>query len=358
MLHKVYLRGTNLKLMKHRLMKKSCVVILGGSLFCLGACSQSPNTKSRLDDVTPKATTSLSIALAYLQLGNTKKAETNLGIALSEQPNSGAVYLGYALYYQQLGDYEKAEAAFIQAKRRSPASNAPKNFTTYLCRKGEYEAAVSHYTSVISISGEKIRKSLLIAMGECYYQQEHWVEATAAFEDSIEMSSEGNDKALLRLTELSLRSENAEDALVYLEQFNEHKVHVTANSLALEATTYELLGLDEKYEQAVQMLATLFPSHELTEDYHVTQRSEEPLEVKADVIASLPMKVDKVSVPVKEDVIGNKEDTPQFHTIKAGETLYRVTRLYSVTLEQLALWNPALRHDSISIGTEIAISAP
>ncbi len=349
-----------MKLAKRPMMKKLITIVMSGSLLCLTACSQTPDSDELKRDVSVNATTSLSIALAYLQLGNVKKAEPNLKRALEEQPNSGAVYLGYALYYQQLGEYEKAEASFVQAKRYSPSNGAPQDFATYLCRKGEYESAVSHYTSTVSVAGDGIKKSLLISLGECYYIQEKWAEAASAFEESLSVPIPDNDKALLRLADIALRDNNAKKALTYLEQFNQSKTQVTADSLSLEAKIYQRLGLESKLSHTVDMLQTLFPNHESTALYQTAQKTDiEEVPEKQEVIIAKQKPVE--DVPSEPESLNDNQPTeqqPKFHIIKKGETLYRITRMYAVTLEQLAEWNPTLKADDISIGTKILISAP
>lgn len=299
------------------------------------------------------ATSSLSIALAYLQLGNTGKAELNLQKALDENPTSGSVYLGYALYYQQLGDYEKAEAAFFQAKQYSPASLIPEDFVTYLCRKGEYDAATSHYTSVVSVAGDRVKKSLLIDLAECYYRQEHVEKAEEAYLQSLKQSGGSNDKALLRLAELALKRGESLVALDYLARFNASKVHVTAESLQLEIDTYQVLGMEDKVSQASQMLSALFPNH-LSNGHMVTEgETSESLPKPQTIDDSQVIATSIADTSIEETETPASEESARHHILKKGETLYRVTRMYDVSLEQLRAWNPELEINNISIGTKI-----
>jgi type IV pilus biogenesis/stability protein PilW len=323
-------------------------------ILMMAGCSSKPDNASKDTQLVRNATSSLSIALAYLQLGNSAKAEPNLQKALTENPSSGAVYLGFALYYQQLGDYEKAEAAFFQAKRFSPPSLIPQDFVTYLCRKGEYDSATSHYTSVVSVAGERIKKSLLLELADCYYQQEYWTEAEGAYKQSLNYQSGDNDKALLKLAELALNNGDSQSALDYLTRFDDTKVQVTAESLLLQIKTYEALAIDDKAEQASNMLATLFPNHD-----YVSQQN---AETAAEEIAKQQLVLEKkVTTPVvqeeKKEVAVSTPPTVdkgfKFHTLMKGETLYRVTRIYNVSLAQLQTWNPDLKADDISIGTKI-----
>ncbi len=328
-------------------------------VLVMSGCSTKPDDRNSSPQIVRNATSSLSIALAYLQLGNTVKAEPNLQKALDENPASGAVYLGYALYYQQLGDYEKAEAAFFQAKQYSPESLIPQDFVTYLCRQGEYESATSHYTSVVSVAGDRVKKSLLIDLADCYYQQGDWIKAEKSYLQSLTQSGGTNDKALLKLAELALDRGESRTALDYLARFNDIKEHVTPESLLLEIRTYETLALTSKAQQASEMLSTLFPNHKYEGQVaSLSKPKESGLEPEVDP--------EPVPQPVKEEVVvtnnvdeGEKIEKPpseervKYHVIEKGETLYRVTRIYGVSLEQLQAWNPELRANDISIGTKI-----
>lgn len=48
---------------------------------------------------------------------------------------------------------------------------------------------------------------------------------------------------------------------------------------------------------------------------------------------------------------------PVYHTVKARETLYRISRNYGVTIDQLKEWN-GLTSDLISIGQRLIVSSP
>jgi len=48
---------------------------------------------------------------------------------------------------------------------------------------------------------------------------------------------------------------------------------------------------------------------------------------------------------------------PVYHTVKAKETLYRISRNYGVTIDQLKEWN-GLTSDLISIGQRLIVSSP
>jgi LysM repeat protein len=52
------------------------------------------------------------------------------------------------------------------------------------------------------------------------------------------------------------------------------------------------------------------------------------------------------------------KSTPKktFHTIRSGETLYQLSKLYDLSIADLLLWNPDLVIEDIALGTRIRIS--
>ncbi len=63
---------------------------------------------------------------------------------------------------------------------------------------------------------------------------------------------------------------------------------------------------------------------------------------------------DESEIPVFD---GEPTGEPVYHTVKAKETLYRLSRTYGVTIAQLKEWN-SLTSDLISIGQRLIVSSP
>ncbi len=57
------------------------------------------------------------------------------------------------------------------------------------------------------------------------------------------------------------------------------------------------------------------------------------------------------------DLLGGDAEEPIYHTVNAGETLYRISRNYGVTIAQLKEWNN-LTGNLISIGQRLIVSTP
>ncbi len=57
------------------------------------------------------------------------------------------------------------------------------------------------------------------------------------------------------------------------------------------------------------------------------------------------------------DAAGQNTGEPRYHTVKSGETLYRISRNHGVTIAQLKTWNN-LTGDIISIGQRLIVSTP
>ena len=57
------------------------------------------------------------------------------------------------------------------------------------------------------------------------------------------------------------------------------------------------------------------------------------------------------------EVAGSGDGEPTYYTVERGDTLYRVSREYGVTVAQLKDWNN-LRNNIISIGQRLVVSQP
>ncbi|MCV6636364.1 LysM peptidoglycan-binding domain-containing protein [Candidatus Albibeggiatoa sp. nov. NOAA] len=49
--------------------------------------------------------------------------------------------------------------------------------------------------------------------------------------------------------------------------------------------------------------------------------------------------------------------TTQYHTVQAGETLYRISKMYNITVQQLQAWNGGISPSSLSVGQRLVVSS-
>jgi len=61
--------------------------------------------------------------------------------------------------------------------------------------------------------------------------------------------------------------------------------------------------------------------------------------------------------PVITAPVVNYPSGARYHTVQAGETLYRISKKYAVTVQQLQAWNGGLSPSSLSIGQQLIVSA-
>lgn len=61
-------------------------------------------------------------------------------------------------------------------------------------------------------------------------------------------------------------------------------------------------------------------------------------------------------VPLEKEILANdKENAPVYHTVVAGDTYYSISKKYSVTVEDLKKWNPS-NMNSLEIGDKVVVA--
>ena len=61
-------------------------------------------------------------------------------------------------------------------------------------------------------------------------------------------------------------------------------------------------------------------------------------------------------VPLEQEILANdKENAPVYHTVKAGDTYYSISKKYGVTVEDLKKWNP-LDVNGLEIGAKVVVA--
>lgn len=114
----------------------------------------------------------------------------------------------------------------------------------------------------------------------------------------------------------------------------------------------------------------------------ITKPTAKPV-VSTDKVVTNPLQSDKniamqpeelVEVPVEEDEVEDEEEIEsiivpevdsseerrkvKIHTVAEGESLWAITQLYSVTMDDILRWNDLPNPDAISIGQNILVKAP
>lgn len=76
--------------------------------------------------------------------------------------------------------------------------------------------------------------------------------------------------------------------------------------------------------------------------------------LQADAVIMIPTKKAAAHTPVPN---GETKIETKFHTVQAGETLYKIATQYGISVDDIKNWN-RLNGETISVGQKIAVSAP
>lgn len=69
-------------------------------------------------------------------------------------------------------------------------------------------------------------------------------------------------------------------------------------------------------------------------------------------------KEDKKKADKKNNVVADKAEPTEFHTVAAGESLYGISKQYGISLIKIKELNPNIKPESIQIGDKIVVIAP
>lgn len=127
-------------------------IILLGAIFCfsLSSCS----TVKSIDDTESKKITTAKIndqlGMAYLEQHAIQRAKKKFLTALELAPNIPDTWYSMAYFFEVTGDKVQAKKHYLKAVALAPTrGDVQNNYGTFLCRSGEYQAAIQHFQIAI-----------------------------------------------------------------------------------------------------------------------------------------------------------------------------------------------------------------
>lgn len=322
------------------------VLLLCALLFLFG-CESSQNQVSQntlLSTAFRADIATLSHARSYLKIGNIKKADERFQAIVNPDNVPGAI-LFLAELSADKGDIVSAQTAFLKAldQRSKETHGVPAELLTYFCNQNKWQA-LGHYAATLldeNISKDIINNHLNL-IGLCFFWAEKWDESTFWL-SKLDLNQSVDPITFLAMSRINIRNNNLRQARDFIQQFEDKKTQVDAKTLWLTIEVYRDLNHPNKATEAGSHLVALFPG---TDYARISQQM---------------MKLNSLKTISKtKEAIEKKNEHPQlakFHVISKGETLYRLTKKYEVTLSQLLLWNPNLVINDIPLGTKIKLGS-
>jgi type IV pilus assembly protein PilF len=128
-------------------LKNTCPLLF--SLFLLG-CSSTPVTQSTTGPAAA-ATINAKLALAYLANGDVERAKQKILVAQQQAPSDPVIWGATGYFEERTGDASAARIAYQHALQLAPKlGEAHNNYGAFLCRQGEYRAAVDQFLIAVT----------------------------------------------------------------------------------------------------------------------------------------------------------------------------------------------------------------
>ncbi|MDU0354642.1 LysM peptidoglycan-binding domain-containing protein [Paraglaciecola aquimarina] len=376
--------------------------LLLSGLLILAACSSthlddSPTenkvSKIASNNPNPKQNT-LSYIRAYLLTGNVKKAEALFNSIENIEESAQASLLEAELNAAK-GDSIEAQRAFLAALNNKQfdlqlnKQFVSENLLDYFCAEHKWPAlegygeallknlstaSASHTELSPSPSNTKpFHNQAISQIGLCFFDQQHWQQASYWL-DKLDIKQLNDPSVYLALARLHIIKQQFSAAAELMKSYETSKVKVDAKTLWDAIEVYIALNQAAQVNKYGEHLYSLFPNNEYTRKYIIFSRRQQrralalqqsepdqpssktvkqPIDIESN---PLPLTVAKQASNSSLHTVPEPSDSTQYHVMKKGQTLYRLSKTYAVLIGDLLRWNPNLRVDDIPLGTRIRVS--
>lgn len=319
----------------------------------------------------------ISLGLTYLKNGNFSQAKFNLDKALEFAPRSSDAHYGLAYYYQTVGEVAAAEKAYQIAMNYDPANpDLANSYGAFLCQNGKYTKAKEYFLKAINSSNYISSAETYENLALCSQSQGFQSEATDFLRSAVNHQP-GRAKSLYLLTQSLVLEKKWLEAREFLRKY-EKVSQVNADTLLLSSQIEYELGNEAGSADYGEMLLKIFPDSQASAIYKslLAEMAKSP----NPVARKSPKKNDSASRLSSDDTFGNvksvsqktevaipdtqivvpitEEQNPQFHEVKEGENLFRISLQYNIMMKRLIEWNNLQHASDIFAGKKLRLTAP
>ncbi len=320
----------------------------------LTACANTLEEEATtVNDPLGAAKTRLSLGLSYLQAGNFSQAKFNLDRALSFAPRFADAHYGMAFYYQQVGEVAQAREAYDTALGLAPNDPEISNsYGAFLCTQGQFDEAEQLFLKAVSsrdyVSSAQTYENAAI----CQQTKGDITQAIFYLKKSLNHQPR-RASVLALLAELQTSQQQYADAKRTLNRL-ESVSGVTADSVYLRYQIAQFEGDTVRQRDYANMLQARFPQHP----------NAQKVILDAEIIASggvpkvQPSEAKPAAKASSTTEQHSEKRSPLVHVLQKGETLYRLSVRYQVSVADLITWNKLTNATNLSVGQRIIVSQP
>jgi len=327
-------------------------------VLLLAGCVSSPQQSSDKDnfDRREAAKTRVSLGLTYLKNNNYTQAKVNLDRALEFDPRSADVHYALAYYFQLVGEGVRAEASYETALDLAPNNGDIANsYGAFKCQEGEYEGAKRYFLNAINNRQYANSAQTYENLALCAQSQGKLDEAINYLKDALNHQPL-RAKSLYLLTELYMADERWDLAKATLNKY-ERVTQVSPDSLWM---AFEVARGQNNWEAALgygETLKDLFPDSALVSRFDDIVAKQTP-QIARKVKVETPATTNNIPAVASThtSITKNSElssPSAQFHIVKSGENLYRISLMHNIKMASLQKWNNLENSGAIFAGMKL-----
>lgn len=318
----------------------------------LSACSTTVSERNSIPDPLAAAKNRLALGLTYLKSNNFQQAKFNIDKALDFAPRFADAHYGIAYYYQQVGEAQLADESYLVALNLdSDNPEIANSYGAFLCTQGEYEKAQRYFFIAIDNQNYLSTSQTYENLAICSQTQGDNFAAIDYLNKALNFEPT-RQNSLYLLAELYASQNEHDKALSTIKSY-ERVVGPNPDSMYLSFDVGLSQGDLEKSRGWLNVLKSRHPAHPNTQqaqikfDEYVTQTKKQ----------ALAMQQQSNAQSLANETPTNKtpDMTPIIHRLNAGETLYRLSRQYNISVFDIMTWNKISQTDSLPVGIKLIV---
>jgi type IV pilus assembly protein PilF len=332
-------------------MWKAVNVIVLMSILC-GCMSIQTGNSNTVPDPLAAAKNRLTLGLTYLQSNNFQQAKFNIDKALDFAPRYAEAHYGLAYYYQKVDENKLADESYLVAINLDPNNAEIANsYGAFLCTQTRYSEAQAYFNLAINnpsyLSTSQSYENLAICS-----QSQGDITAAIDYLNRALNFEPTRQTSLYLLAELYASKNQHEKALATITTY-ERILGPNPDSMFLSFEIELSQGDQRKAQQILDTLASGYPEHPNTilAKQQLAAFVKHMVKQRSSAVSSIvPDDLDNASLNHQET-----NATPSIHTLAKGETLYRLSRVYNVSVSDIMSWNNIKQTDTLSIGIKLIV---
>lgn len=317
-----------------------------------GCLSTQTGSSSSVPDPFAAAKNRLALGLTYLKSNNFQQAKFNIDKALDFAPRYADAHYGLAYYYQQVGENKLADESYLIALNLdSENAEIANSYGAFLCAQERYEEAEAYFNIAIDNQSYLSTSQSYENLAICSQSQGDTFAAIDYLNKALNFEPT-RQKSLYLLAELYASQNQHEKAQATIKSY-ERVVGPNPDSMFLSFDVGLSQGDVQKARGWLNVLSSRYPEHPNT---ILAQQQLEEYIIQAAKQPTLPPRRMLVDGTESDNLPNLKPNTtPLMHTLARGETLYRLSRLYNVSVFDIMTWNNIKQTDSLSVGINLIV---